>query len=80
MLNFYISVESQIILKHDREHVTTYIKRSNKFKKINYINADCQKLDKNDYKSDLILLRKIAKKFKNKKFFDEIYFVFIKRT
>ena len=60
-----------VILKHDREHVTTYIKRSNKFKKINYTNAvDCSKIRVTlDYKSDLILLRKIAKKFKNKKFF-----------
>ena len=59
------------ILNNDREHVTPYIIRSNKFTKSNYLNAiDYSKVRITlDYKSDLKLIKKIVKNFKNQNYF-----------
>ncbi len=56
------------IIKSDKEHVTSYIKRSNLFKKLNIINKqDYSKIRVTlDYKEDLDLIKKIIYYYKDR--------------
>ncbi len=59
------------ILKEDREHVTSYIKRSDKFKKFNYLNQiDYSEIRITlDYESDLRLINRIADFYKSRSYY-----------